>query len=189
MHKTLTAVIAALLGSSFVPVDPAPLPAAPMLPGPGGVAATVTRFFERLDAGKDVAPMLDVERHDLEFAFVDGVMKQVPDKEAAVPCFHDVAADGTPFAARSVAAFVTALDHRVASQPEQGRAVQTEVERIRANCQSEACSLAVVDFTRTYRTGEDQVVRRKLRATALLRWERHEQGDFRIYHWQASARE
>ncbi|MFN3244088.1 MAG: hypothetical protein ACE37K_21455 [Planctomycetota bacterium] len=191
MHKTLTtglsALFAALLaGPMFRPTaDSAPQP--PLLPGPGGVAAAVTTFLERLDQGAGVRPLLDVSAHDLEFVFDDGAMKQAGKGDARVPSFQELGPRG-PFAARTTAQFAAQLGKLVATDAGASRKVTTTVDRIRANCQSEACSLATVEFTRRYEVDGAEPVEHQLRATALLRWERNELGDFRIYHWHASRR-
>lgn len=186
MHKTVTAALSALLASSFFHLSPAPRP--PALPGPGGVAAALTTLFERLDAGEGVQTLFDVAGPDLEFVFVDGSMQQAAKGEMRVPSFHGVGPAGEPFAARDAAGFAVDLGKRVASDEGGRRRVRTTVDRIRANCQSEQCSLATVDFTRRYERAGQKPLEQKLRATALLRWERHELGDFRIYHWHASMR-
>jgi len=188
MHKTLTALFAALLGSSLMQPNAEPVPQPPVLPGPGGVADAVKTFLERLDDGADVKPLLAGSHPDLEFVFVDGAMKQASKEQARVPSFQDLDAQGRPFATRTVGDFVGHLDKLVATDAGLGREVTTTIDRIRANCQSEQCSLATVEFTRSYALADDRKCEHKMRATVLLRWERNKLGDFRIYHWHASRR-
>lgn len=183
MKTSAYPLVLALLGSSFVPLA-TNRPAAPPVPGPGGVAAAVQAFLRCQDEGKDPGALLGGRAYGLEFSVGADATLQ-PAEGDATPAFLDVTADGIPFDAAEPQAFAKALAAKVGPDPATGRTLRTEVRRIRANCESERCSLAVVDFDRVYATGEHSQ-RVPMRATVLLRWERSDAGDFRIFHWHAS---
>lgn len=183
MKTTAYPLVIALLGSSFVPLA-RPHTAAPPVPGPGGVAAAVQAFLRCQDEGKDSGSLLGGRAHGVEFTIgADGSLQQA--EADATPAFLDVTAAGVPFEAADPQAFAKVLAAKVGSDAASGRTLHTEVRRIRANCESERCSLAVVDFDRVYATGKESQ-RVPMRATVLLRFERSDAGDFRIYHWHAS---
>ena len=178
------ALVAALLGSALL--APRTPPAAPPLPGPGGVAAAVLKYLERVDAGDRPAVSLVDRAHAADFVVkVGGGLEQVDAR--TVPSFCDVDAAGRAFAAPTVAAFGKQLAAGNKRCAVEGMTVRSVVRAIRANCESADCSLATVEFERVYSKHGVEVRRVPLRATALLQWERVEGADFRIYHWHCAA--
>lgn len=181
--------VAALLAGAAVsrPLLPSPAGALPV-PGPGGVATAVLDFLGRQDAAGDVGAQLVDRRHDVDFAVQDGKLEMAA--EGARPdVFFDLAADGAPVAAADAAGFTKLLLGRVARDASAAAALRTEVRSIRANCDAETCSLAIVAFDRHYTDAAGHERRVPMQATALLRYDREAPGGaFRIYHWHASRR-
>lgn len=196
MNKTLTTAVLALCGSAIATVSSlaptastmpdAPAIPGPAIPGPGGVAIAVKAFLERQEAGKSTAPLLADIAHDLELRFDGDKLDQVKKGQESAPAFFDVGYDGKPFAARTAKQFVAQVQKRVASKDKDARVLGHEIGKIRANCQSAECSLAMVEFTRIYTVGGGKQMHVPMRATALMKYERTEGADFKIYHWHAS---
>lgn len=191
MNKTLTTAVLALMSSAIVSVVSI-APAQPktvrpeLVPGPGGVAYAVKAFLELQEGAESTAPLLVDSSHDLEFGFADNKLEQTKKGEETVAAFLDVGMLGKPIAARTAKDFVQQLGQHVASKKQDERVLTHQIDAIRANCQSEACSLAVVEFTRIYTQGGGKQMHVPMRATALLRYEQAEGSNFRIYHWHAS---
>lgn len=186
MNKTLTAALLALTSSAFVsfgstaPSRPAPVP------GPGGVASAIKTFLDRQEAGESALPLLVDSRHEIELSFDGDKIEQVKKDKESVPSFLDVGMLGKPIAARTAKQFASLLGKRVASDKGEERVLAHEIGSIRANCMSEACSLAIVEFTRIYTVSGGKQMHVPMRATALVRYEQAEGTNFRIYHWHAS---
>lgn len=188
MNKTLTTAFFALLSSAFVCVR-GTAPSQPLpVPGAGGVAIAIKAFLERQEGGQTTAPLLANIAHDVEFTYSGDNLEQVKRGKERVPAFLDVGMNGKPFAARFAKEFVTQIDNLVASKKADGRVLTHEIGAIRANCQSPECSMAVVEFTRIYTVGGGKQMHVPMRATALMKYERTEGANFRIYHWHASPR-
>ena len=185
MNKTLTTALLALLGSAFVSVAP-PAPSAVPVPGPGGVAIAIKAFLERQENGASTAKLLSDSAHDLEFHYDGAELKQTEAGKESTPCFLDVGCDGKPFSARTAKVFVTQLSDLVASNDKESRVLTHEIGKIKANCHSGECSVAVVEFTRVYTVGGGKQMHVPMRATALMKYEVTEGASFRIYHWHAS---
>ena len=138
--------------------------------------------MDRGDVEALEAALVD-ENHCVEVTAdeASGRLVETPDRRSAV--FYDVSVDGEPFAAASSEEFVHSLERAVARSEE--RSLQTRIRTIRANCLSEACSIAVVEFERRYALGEGRKAV-PMRATALLRYFGGSEPRMRIYHWHAS---
>lgn len=185
-HRLLS--VAALLVGAAVPGSLLSVPAEQPLPGPGGVATAVVEFLQRLDAAGDVTGLLVDRRHDVDFVLENGRL-EMAGEHAAPMVFFDVAADGTPVAAATAAAFAAQLRQQVARDARSAVALRSEVSMLRANCDAETCSLAIVSFDRHYTDAAGREHSVPMQATALLRYERGASGGaFRIYHWHASRR-
>tara|TARA_R110002096_G_scaffold170339_1_gene342656 strand:- start:3863 stop:4432 length:570 start_codon:yes stop_codon:yes gene_type:complete len=187
MNKTLTTALLAVLGSAIATIGSSAPSTPPPIPGPGGVAIAIKAFLERQETGKTTAPLLAESAHDLEFAFAGDKLDQVKAGKQTAPSFLDVGYDGKPFCSRSTKQFVTQIDNLVASKEQDARVLTHKIGRIRANCQSAECSLAVVEFTRIYTVGGGKQMHVPMRATALMKYERTEGANFKIFHWHASS--
>jgi len=186
MNKTLTTALLALMSSAIVSVGSTEAVQPKVVPGPGGVAYAVKAFLELQEGAESAAPLLVDSRHDLEFGFADGKLEQTKKGKETVSAFLDVGMLGKPIAARTAKEFAQQLGKHVASKKKDARVLTHQIDAIRANCQSEACSLAVIEFTRIYTQGGGKQMHVPMRATALLRYEQAEGSNFRIYHWHAS---
>ena len=156
------------LGAALTCTSLSPLfskaPAAPV--GPGGVIHAVEAFTEALDTG-DVAY--------LRSAMADHEAYQ------GAPGFHDLAFDGKPVEADTVAGFADAWR---ASVERRGQiAVKHDIQRIVADCPSGNCSYAYIEFERLI--GAEQTQRVPMRATVLLR-HTDTKPRFKIFHWNVS---
>lgn len=185
MIKQLSVVVVALLGSAAVPVPITP-PSRDAVVGPGGVVATIRAFLRYQDENRNAAAFLGAAPQAVDVVIdADGSIRTT-EKDARIASFIDLSADGMPLAAATPEAFAALLDEHVDPSKHAARTLRTEVHAIRATCESENCSWAIVDFERVYTTGRTAEVRVPMRATALLRWDKTEFADFRIFHWHAS---
>jgi hypothetical protein len=166
------------------------LPSAPAkMPGPGGVIQTMREFLQALD--KSDFKMLDllVGEDDVREGCV-----VVPDKTAkigikerkgdGVSRFFEVSADGRPVRAKDKNGFLKLLRKHVTSSQ-----VETRFHTIRADCPSEWCSYAVVEFVRTYTIDGVKQKPVPMQATALVRYVKRKDAKiphFEIFHWHAS---
>ena len=154
---------AALAGTSLMSLTPS---APTVLVGPGGVIDAVEAFTKAIDAG-DVAY--------LRSAMADHTAHQ------GAPGFHDLAFDGKPVEADTVAAFADAWQTSVKRRGQTG--VKHDIKRIVADCPSGNCSYAYVEFDRLI--GAEKTQRVPMRATVLLA---HTDAKpwFKIFHWNVS---
>jgi hypothetical protein len=186
MNKTLTTALLALLGSAIATVGSSAPLTPPPIRGPGGVAIALKAFLEVQESGKTTAPLLADSGNDLEFTYDGDKLEQVDEDKQTAPAFLDVGYDGKPFQARTAKEFVTQIDNVVASKGKGARVLTHKIGKIRANCQSGECSIAVIEFTRIYTVGGGKRMHVPMRATALMKYERTEGSSFKIYHWHAS---
>ena len=189
--------LAGTFSVSFVPV--ALVPGAndgddAMFYGPGAVIDTVQAFLQAQDEGD--AKMLDLLVGDPSPR--DGYVV-APDKDSKVGFkelkdnnswrFFEVSTDGTPLAARDKASFLKLLRGQVACAKVKARTLQTGVRTIRADCPSQWCSYAVVDFQRVYSIDGETQKPIPMQATALVRYVKRQDAKvphFEIFHWHAS---
>lgn len=175
-HRNLVAVTVLFASAAFTlhPAAPAPVP------GPGGVIDAVTRFLEATDArdAATLAVLVDDKGDSLHDYATSGSVggKALKVSPAA---FYECDGAGQAWQAGDKASFVAGLTNPAT-------ATRTQVRSVRANCLSERCSYAMVEFDRTSGEG-DAAVTVPMRATALLRYAPTEGGpSFKIYHWHAS---
>lgn len=185
MKTRLSTLVLTLLGSAFLSAPHVSTAPQPPVPGPGGVATTVLDFLERLDEGKDAVALLVERNGDSEFVLdADGGLQLA--EQPCTAAFVDVSQTGHVISAMRAQTF-DALDKKCAALRDDGCGdVRSEVRSLRCNCESERCSLAVVEFDRVYSEDGVERVRVPMRATALLQWVGGEGAAFRIYHWHAS---
>lgn len=194
-NQKLLCSAALLCGTLFVSL-PTTAPA-PAMPGPGGVVLAVRAFLQALDEGD--AKMLDllVGENDAR----DGCVvvpdettrigfKEVQEKDANdVYRFFDVSQGGKPLRAKDKATFLELLGKHVTCSKVKARAVETRFQTLRADCPSESCSYAVVEFERTYTMGGKKQEPVPMQATALVRYVERKDArvpHFEIFHWHAS---
>ena len=154
---------AALTCTSLMPLATT-APTAP--PGPGGVIEAVKAFSKAIATG--------------DVAYLRSAMA---DHEAykGAPGFHDLAFDGKPVEADTLADFADAWQASVDRRGPIG--VKHDIKRIVADCPSGTCSYAYVEFDRLIGAGKKQRV--PMRATVLLT---HTDAKpwFKIFHWNVS---
>jgi len=177
---TLVTLATAAAGAvSFPAGDGAPVP------GPGGVIHAVREFVAAVDAG-DAAVLrgafADSGPGGL-YGFTDGGEVRHLDSAGKI-AFYDVAEDGGSIHETDPAAAIARIRDSIGGT---GRGLETTLRTIRANCPSENCSYAVVEFDRAYGRG-DQLQTVPMQATALVRYF-SDAPHFRIFHWHASRRQ
>lgn len=175
-HRKLAAATVLFASVAFTLQPNAPAP----VPGPGGVIDAITKFLEATDA-RDAATLalfIDDQGDSLHDYATSGSVDGKPLKVSPA-VFYECDEAGQAWQVGDKASLVAKLANHTA-------ATRTQVRTVRANCLSESCSYAMVEFDRT--TGEgDAAVSVPMRATALLRHVRSESGpSFKIYHWHAS---
>jgi hypothetical protein len=158
----------------------------PPVVGPGSVLATMRKASAALDSGDaDVlAACFDVGRTPhvwVEDGDGKGRMASGPDSYALAA----VGADGKAFEATSLEAFAQNATLRIGAV--EGRAVETKLVSVMADCASAECSFAVADVERTYE-GKGKATIRRVKITALMRYDNEANG-FRVFHWHESLRE
>lgn len=145
-------------------------------PGPAAAIAAIERFLAAQDKG-DIDELIACfdgkSKPMVGFDLTDG--KRVEWNGPSQMMWSDVDRQGEPMHAPKPDYLVKMLS---------GHTGKRTITKIRADCDSPACSVAVFDFSWTRREGEKEVAT-PLRATALLRYDEKEQR-FRIYHWHAS---
>lgn len=170
---TSLATVAALAAAVFTQLPtPTPAPSA----GPAAAIAAVERFLAAQDKGDidDLIACFDGKSKPMVgFDLADG--KRVDWNGPSQMMWSDVDRQGEPMHAAKPDYLVKMLS---------GHTGKRTITKIRADCDSPACSVAVLDFTWTRREGDKEVAT-PLRATALLRYDDKEQR-FRVYHWHAS---
>ncbi|MHC4079523.1 MAG: hypothetical protein ACYST0_13910 [Planctomycetota bacterium] len=162
--------------------------------GPGGVIDAIQAFLRALDNGD--ARMLDLLVGDRSPR--DGHLV-VPDKttkgrfkELEKDCgnrFFEVSHEGRSVVARNKKAFLRQLREHVTCAKVKARTLTTGVRTIRADCPSQWCSYAVVEFERRYRIGGEKQESVHMQATALVRYVKRKDDNgphFEIFHWHAS---
>lgn len=175
-HRKLAAATVLFASAAFTLHPSAPAP----VPGPGGVIEAVTRFLDASDARDAVtlALLIDDKGNSLHDYATNGSVDGKPLKVAPA-AFYECDGAGQAWQAGDKTTFVAGLTHPAT-------ATRTQVRSVRANCLSELCSYAMVEFDRTSGEGEAAVTV-PMRATALLRYAPTEGGpSFKIYHWHAS---
>ncbi len=180
-HRTLLA----LVGLSLAAL---PAPTTTPVPGPGGVIDAVQTFLTAIDArdAETLAVLVDDQGDNLHDYAVAGESTAAASKATAA--FFEADAQGRGWQAGDKASFVAALTSGT-------EGTSTRVLSVRANCLSERCSYAMVEFERTIGAGE-KAIAIPMRATALLRYAPSKDGEgktagkampsFKIYHWHAS---
>ena len=145
MTKRLSAIVIALLAGAFVPTHSTPKTTP--LPGPGGVAMALMAFLKHQDDGTSAAALL-VDRRGNDFTIGEGGRLQEVKGAAAISAFMDVAGpgEGRPVSARKAGEFAAVLGLHVSANKQAKRTLRTAVHAIRASCDSERCSLAIVEF-------------------------------------------
>ncbi len=189
--------LAGTLSVSFVPVSF--VPGAndgddSMFYGPGAVIDTVQAFLQALD--KDDAKMLDLLVGDpsprdgyvvVPDNSAKGGLRELKDDNAQR--FFEVSHDGRPVAVRDKKRFLELLRGQVTCAKVKARTLQTVVRTIRADCPSQWCSYAVVQFERTYSLDGQSQKPIPMQATALVRYVKRQDASvphFEIFHWHAS---
>ena len=175
-HRNLAAATVLFASAAFTlhPAAPAPVP------GPGGVIDAVTKFLEATDArdAATLAVIVDDKGDSLHDYATSGSVDGKPLKVSPA-AFYECDGAGQAWQAGDKASFLAGLTSPSA-------ATRTQVRSVRANCLSERCSYAMVEFDRTSGEG-DAAVTVPMRATALLRYAPTDGGpSFKIYHWHAS---
>ena len=198
-----TAALCGTLCLSLLPDATAPRPApgpglqpesAAMLRGPGGVIQAMQVFLQALDKGD--AKLLDL-------LVADGSPRDgyvvVPDettkmgfrelKKDDASRFFEVSHDGKPVNTKDKKSFLQQLRQHVTGAKVKARTLETRFRTIRADCPSQWCSYAVVEFERTYSIGGVKQKPVPMQASALVRYVKREDVNvphFQIFHWHAS---
>jgi hypothetical protein len=168
---------AAVLGALVVPfARSAPTPT----PGPGGVMIAVRDFLAAVDRGDVEAlrnALLD-RRRGVDYTFDgDGALRPAG-KGSAGASFFDVGTSGEKLAADDATSFAELLTKSVTK-------ATSRIRTVRADCDSETCSWAVVEFERTFSDADQERVV-PMRATVLCEYGKGTP-HFRIFHWHASS--